>query len=294
MNSVPVIGRFAPSPTGDLHFGSLVSAVGSYLEAKCTGGSWLLRIEDIDPPREVTGSAGRIIDDLQKMGLNPDGPVLYQSSRIAAYQDAVVQLLENGLAYPCACSRKDLPESGRYAGTCRNGIPPGKTPRSIRFCVDEGVSAFNDCLQGNVSDSPAASVGDFIIKRADGLYAYQLAVVVDDHFQGVTQVVRGADLLDSTTRQISLQKALGYASPDYMHLPVVVSADGKKLSKRKLTDPVNQQKPATAVEHALRFLGQSPPAGLSLNDLWTWALEHWNSDLIPRVRLRSSNADLSV
>jgi len=294
MNPVPVVGRFAPSPTGDLHFGSLVSAVGSYLEAKSAGGLWLLRIEDIDPPREVSGSAGRIINDLHRLGLSPDGPVLYQSSRVAAYQDAIDKLLEKGLAYPCACSRKDLPESGRYAGTCRNGIPPGKVPRSIRFHVDAGVCTFNDRLQGVVSDSPAGSTGDFVIRRADGLFAYQLAVVVDDHFQGVTQVVRGADLLDSTTRQICLQKSLGYVTPGYMHLPIVISVDGKKLSKRALTDPVNRQEPATAVEHALQFLGQNPPSGLSLNDLWKWALENWNSDQVTCVRESLPNSDLSA
>ena len=270
-----------------------MSAVGSYLEAKSAGGSWLLRIEDIDPPREVPGSAGRIINDLHRLGLNPDGPVLYQSSRIVAYQDAVDNLLENGLAYPCACSRKDLPESGRYAGTCRNGIPPGKNPRSIRFYVDAGVCTFSDRLQGIVSDSPAGSTGDFVIRRADGLFAYQLAVVVDDHFQGVTQVVRGADLLDSTTRQICLQKALGYVTPEYMHLPIVISADGKKLSKRELSDSVTCREPVTAVQHALQFLGQNPPSGLSLNELWKWALEHWNSDQIPRVRVNLPKSDLS-
>lgn len=294
MNPVPKIGRFAPSPTGDLHFGSLVSAVGSYLEAKSASGLWLLRIEDIDPPREVAGSAGRIINDLHRLGLNPDGPVLFQSSRIAAYQYAVDKLLEKGLAYPCACSRKDLPESGIYAGTCRNGIPPGKSPRSIRFCVDSGICTFNDNIQGTVSDLPENSAGDFVIRRADGLFAYQLAVVVDDHFQGVTQVVRGADLLDSTTRQICLQKALGYETPDYMHLPVVISGDGKKLSKRLRTDPVIRQEPAAAVKQALQFLGQNPPAGLSLNDLWQWALENWNSHQVPRVRFGLPNEDLSA
>jgi len=284
MNPVPVVGRFAPSPTGDLHFGSLVSAVGSYLEARVPGGMWLLRIEDIDPPREVEGSAERIIDDLHRLGMNPDGPVLYQSSRLGAYQDAIDTLLEKGLAYACACSRKDLSETGKYAGTCRNGIPPGKTPRSIRFRVDAGDYTFYDKLQGAVSGSPAETVGDFIIRRADGLFAYQLAVVVDDQFQGVTQVVRGADLLDSTNRQICLQKAFGFVTPQYMHLPIVISADGKKLSKRVRTDPVNLKEPVLAVGQALQFLGQSPPRGLSLNDLWEWALAHWDSDQVPRVK----------
>lgn len=284
MNPVPVVGRFAPSPTGDLHFGSLVAAVGSYLEARSAGGSWLLRIEDIDPPREVAGSARRIIDDLGRLGLVPDGPVLFQSNRLEAYQGAVDQLLEKGLAYPCGCSRKDLSESGRYTGTCRNGIPGGRTPRAIRFRVEPGVCVFKDKLQGPVSDSPADISGDFIIRRADGLFAYQLAVVIDDEFQGVTQVVRGADLLDSTSRQICLQKALGFDPPDYMHLPLVISADGKKLSKRLRTDPVKTREPAIAVTQALRFLGQDPPVGLSLNDLWKWAIEHWNYELIPHTR----------
>ena len=287
-----MIGRFAPSPTGDLHFGSLVSAVGSFLEAKSVGGSWLLRIEDIDPPREVAGSAGRIIDDLCKLGLTPDGPVLYQNSRLSAYQEAVDHLLGKGLAYPCACSRKDLTASGKYAGTCRSGIPPGKTARSIRFRADAAISSFCDQLQGIVSDSPADKLGDFIIRRADGLFAYQLAVVVDDNFQGVTQVVRGADLLDSSCRQIALQEALGFTTPDYMHLPVAISADGKKLSKRSQTDPVKGKEPALAVRQALQFLGQSPPTDLSLKDLWEWSCENWNSALIPRVRTILTNSSL--
>ncbi len=281
MSPVSVIGRFAPSPSGDLHFGSLVSAVGSYLEARSAGGAWLLRVEDIDPPREVSGSARRIIDDLSRLGLEPDGPVLYQSSRLEAYQHAVNHLLEKGLAYPCTCSRKDIPASGIYQGTCRGGIAKGKKPRSIRFRVKNGKVQFTDKLQGQITDSPAGISGDFIIRRADGLFAYQLAVVVDDEFQAVTQVVRGADLLDSTTRQIRLQEALGFESPHYMHLPVALSADGKKLSKRLQADPVKHQDPAFAVAQALQFLGQEPPTGLSLDTLWKWALEHWSSDLIP-------------
>jgi len=284
MNSNQLIGRFAPSPTGDLHFGSLVSAVGSYLEAKTAGGIWLLRVEDIDPPREITGSASRIIQDLERLGLTPDGSVLYQSSRLDAYNDAINRLLDKGLAYRCACSRKDLPESGVYPGTCRNGVRDGKEARSVRFRVDGSICKFTDELQGQISEIPADISGDFIIRRADGLFAYQLAVVVDDDFQGVTQVVRGADLLDSTSRQICLQQALGLNSPDYMHLPVVVSTDGRKLSKQLQADPVKNQDPAYAVSQALSFLGQSPPANLSLKVLWDWAFEHWDSDLIPRSK----------
>ena len=284
MNAIPVIGRFAPSPTGDLHFGSLVSAVGSYLEAKSAGGNWLLRIEDIDPPREISGSATSIINDLHRLGLVQDGPVLYQSNRLDAYQHAINRLLEQGLAYPCACSRKDLPLSGIYPGTCRNGLAAGRQARSVRFRVDGESCEFVDKIQGRISDSPAGISGDFIIQRADGLVAYQLAVVVDDDFQAVNQVVRGADLLDSTSRQICLQKALGFESPDYMHLPVALSADGRKLGKRDRTDPVKHQDPTHAISQALHFLGQNPPQGLSLDNLWDWSLEHWNNKLIPRSK----------
>jgi len=283
MNPIPVIGRFAPSPTGDLHFGSLVCAVGSFLESKSAGGTWLLRIEDIDPPREIAGSALRIIRDLQRLGMEADGPVLYQSTRLEAYQHALDLLLEKGLAYPCACSRKDLPASGIYPGTCREGIAGNRTPRSIRFRANDRC-IFSDGIQGRVTDCPADLSGDFVIRRADGLFAYQLAVVVDDNFQGVTQVVRGADLLDSTSRQICLQKALGFETPQYLHLPVVLSADGKKLSKRLQADPVVHQDPVVSITQALKFLGQRPPRDCSLETLWQWALEHWNSRLVPRQR----------
>ncbi|NOR19487.1 MAG: tRNA glutamyl-Q(34) synthetase GluQRS [Xanthomonadales bacterium] len=280
----PVTGRFAPSPTGSLHFGSLVAAVGSYLEAKCTGGSWLLRIEDIDPPREVAGSSAKIIADLHRFGMYADEPALYQSDRILAYQKAVEDLVDAGRAYPCACSRKDLPASGIYPGTCRNGIPAEKTPRAIRFRLDDGGCEFTDGIQGRIHESPATSCGDFIIKRADGLFAYQLAVVVDDDFQGITQVVRGADLLDSTCRQIALQQALGFESPRYMHLPVALSGEGKKMSKRDQSDPVKHQDPAYAVFQALHFLGQKAPADSGLEALWAWALEHWDNSLIARQK----------
>lgn len=288
MSTAPVIGRFAPSPTGDLHFGSLVSAVGSFLKAKNAGGQWLLRVEDIDPPREIKGSAERIIADLNRLGMVPDGPVLYQSSRLDAYQHTINELLRAKLAYPCACSRKDLPAGGIYPGTCRNGIEDDKVARSVRFLIKNEDCTFDDKLQGHVSNSRCNSGGDFIIQRSDGLFAYQLAVVLDDAYQGVTQVVRGADLLDSTHWQIYLQKALGLVTPEYMHLPIVLSDDGKKLSKQLQADPVRHQEPCYAVEQAMHFLGQQPPAGLSLDSLWRWALEHWNSDLIPRQKAISS------
>lgn len=284
-------GRFAPSPTGDLHFGSLISAVGSFLEAKTAGGDWLLRIEDLDPPREVAGSASRIISDLQNLGMQPDGQILYQSSRFDAYQVHVNRLLEAGLAYPCACTRKDLPPSGIYPGTCRDGISGGKEPRAIRFLVTDKICEFIDKVQGRITESPARSIGDFIIHRADGLYAYQLAVVVDDDFQGITQVVRGADLLDSTCRQLCLQEALGLNPSEYMHLPLALSTDGRKLSKRVQADPVKHQDPAFAVAAALVFLGQKPPTDLVLGSLWDWALEHWNSKLVPRQKAIHTAAD---
>lgn len=294
MSRIPVIGRFAPSPTGDLHFGSLVAAIGSYLEAKSRGGAWLLRIEDIDPPREVAGSAERIIADLDRLGMKPDEPILYQSQRLDAFESALEQLLATGLAYPCACSRKDLPDSGIYPGTCRNGIAPGKAARSVRFNVGDQHRVFDDAVQGRIEEHPATNSGDFVIRRADGLCAYQLAVVVDDAFQGVTQVVRGADLLDSTGRQICLQEALGYPTPEYVHLPVAVTADYKKLGKRIDSDPVRHQDPAIAVAHALSFLGHEPPRAYTLQGLWDWALENWNRDLIPRCRTISMTGTASA
>lgn len=278
---VPVIGRFAPSPSGDLHFGSLVSAVGSYLEAKSVGGKWLLRIEDLDPPREVAGSATSIINDLHRLSLIPDEPVLFQSNRLDAYQQAVDRLLATKLAYHCGCTRKDLPASGIYPGTCREGIRAGKQARSIRFRLAAEHCEFFDKLRGRVVVEATEAGGDFIIRRADGLFAYQLAVVIDDAFQDVTQVVRGADLLDSTIRQTGLQNALGLATPEYLHLPVALSADGQKLSKRSFADPVTHHEANVAIERVLRFLGHNPPPALSLQALWDWALTHWDSKLIP-------------
>ena len=285
MEPVLVTGRFAPSPTGDLHFGSLVSAVGSYLEAKSNGGKWLIRIEDLDPPREVEGSAKRIIDDLKWLGLVSDEAILFQSARHNAYHAAVSKLLNDGLAFPCACSRKDIPASGVYPGTCRDGIKGEKAPRTVRLRAENIVTGFNDRLQGYV----AGTIGDFVIKRADGLFAYQLAVVVDDEHQGVTQVVRGADLLDSTVRQIALQKAIGYQTPEYMHLPVAISPGGKKLSKRYASDPIQNKNARHIVSQALQFLGHTPPGNLLLSELWEWAIDHWDAKQIPCKQTISIN-----
>ncbi|MGZ5473719.1 MAG: tRNA glutamyl-Q(34) synthetase GluQRS [Thermoanaerobaculia bacterium] len=233
-------GRFAPSPTGPLHLGSLVAAVGSWLFARVESGRWLVRIEDLDTPRVVPGSAEEILAALRRYALEWDGEVVWQSRRTALYERALHELRAKNLVYDCACSRADLQRAASapvgsepvYPGTCRNGIGPGKTPRAIRFRAPDEIIAFDDLLVGHQQENVAERTGDFVVRRADGLFAYQLAVVVDDAEQGVTQVVRGADLLASTPRQIALQRALGYPTPAHAHLPLVVNADGSKLGKR--------------------------------------------------------------
>ena len=233
-------GRFAPSPTGPLHLGSLVAALGSYLLAKRAGGRWLVRMEDLDTPRVVPGSAEEILAALRQYGLQWDGEVVWQSQRTMLYERALAALREKGLVYDCACSRAELRSAasaplGRepiYPGTCRNGIAPGRTARAVRFKAPDEVIAFDDLLRGRVEENVARETGDFVVRRADGLFAYQLAVVVDDEEQGVTQVVRGGDLLSSTARQIALQRALGLSTPEYAHLPVVLNDKGEKLGKR--------------------------------------------------------------
>jgi glutamyl-Q tRNA(Asp) synthetase len=287
------VGRFAPSPTGDLHFGSLLAAVASYLQAKSSGGVWLLRVDDIDPPREVPGSAARIISDLQRLGMRPDGAVLYQSQRTHAYETARDALLRRGMAFWCGCSRSDLTGTGAYPGTCRNGLPAGKTPRSVRLRVSGEPVCFRDEIQGPVQENLETTAGDFVIWRADGLPAYQLAAVVDDAFQAVSEVVRGADLLDSTARQIYLQACLGLPTPAYAHHPLAVGPDGQKLSKRFQSDPIAALPPAQALAAALDFLGQACPKGLELSALWDWAMEHWNLSRVPsglQSRLKMADA----
>ena len=242
----------------------------------------MIRVEDIDPPREVPGSASSILEDLQRFGMQPDQPVLYQSKRSDAYELAITDLLDQGQAYWCGCSRSELPASGIYAGTCSNGLPKGKSPRSVRLRVTDVAVSFTDLVQGQVEENLRKLVGDFVIKRADGLAAYQLAVVVDDAFQGVTEVVRGADLLGSTARQIHLQNCLGLATPVYAHHPVVIGSDGTKLSKRFGSDPVASSSPAQALEMAFRFLGQPCPEVLSDKELMAWALSNWRLSRIPQ------------
>lgn len=259
-------GRFAPSPTGPLHLGSLVAAVGSWLFARREGGRWLVRMEDLDTLRVVPGSADEILRALERYGLMWDGEVVYQSQRTSLYDDALATLRARDLVYDCACSRADLQRAasaplGRepvYPGTCRNGLPPGRAARAVRFRAPHGVIAFDDMILGNNEEDVFERTGDFVVRRADGLYAYQLAVVVDDASQGVTQVVRGADLLTSTARQIALQRALALPTPSYAHLPLVVNADGSKLGKRDGALPLpslDEDRVSETLAFALGFLG---------------------------------------
>jgi len=287
-------GRFAPSPTGPLHFGSLVAAVGSYLDARTQGGTWLVRMEDVDTPRNVAGSADAILSTLAAFGFEWDGPVLYQSSRLDAYAEALERLRCAGLAYGCACSRKEIADSATrpavdgglaYPGTCRTGLPAGRQARAWRLRVNDGEIAFDDRLQGRVAQRLESDVGDFVLHRADGLFAYQLAVTVDDDFQQISQVVRGADLLASTPRQIWLQGCLGFATPSYAHLPVAANAAGEKLSKQTLARALATDIAAAELVRALNFLGQVAPAKLAratVSDVWAWARENWSFEAIPR------------
>lgn len=286
-------GRFAPSPTGDLHFGSLVAAVGSFLQARARGADWLVRIEDIDPPREVPGAAERQLQTLTRFGLVPDGPVVRQSQRRPRHDAALAGLLRSGRAFPCGCSRRDLPAGGVYPGTCREGLAADREARSIRLRVEPGSVCFDDLVFGRQCQQPAEQSGDFVIRRADGLIAYQLAVVVDDAADGVTEVVRGSDLLASTGRQILLHRALNLPVPRYMHLPLVVDGNGRKLSKSQGDDPVSRLAPQQALTLALQTLGHFPPADCSdLDQLWSWAHGHWNPARIPRTAVVVQNGRL--
>lgn len=291
--SKPCRGRFAPSPTGPLHFGSLVTALGSCLDAKSGGGEWLLRIEDVDEPRCSPAAADDIRRTLERLGFGWDGEVVVQSRRKARYRELLADLQARRLAYACACTRRELADAGLaadgavlYPGTCRHGLPPGRTARAWRLAVGDAAVAFEDAVQGVIGQRLAEEVGDFVLLRADGYFAYQLAVVADDADQGVTHVVRGADLLDSTPRQLFLQSCLGFATPAYAHFPVAANAAGEKLSKQTRAAPVatDARGAAAALTAALRFLGQKPPDGATREELWTWALANWRLERVPRCR----------
>ena len=289
MTKTPYRGRFAPSPTGNPHLGTLIAAVASYLQARVNNGEWLLRIEDVDTTRRVAGADDAMLRTLDKFGFEWDAEVIWQSKRSLVYEQALEQLNAADLVFPCTCSRKLLAQtaveqSGIYPGTCRAQKLPFPHEHAIRVRVPDISVGFDDAIFGEYQQSLASECGDFVIKRRDGLFAYQLAVVVDDAEQGVTEIVRGADLLDSTPRQIFLQQCLDYAQPHYLHLPLVLDHEGRKLSKSEDAAELNPERPNKSIHAALRHLGQQPPAELaraSIVDIWQWALENWNISKIP-------------
>jgi len=291
---VSYIGRFAPSPTGPLHIGSLATAVASFLHARQASGSWLVRIEDIDPPRELPGAADEILRTLEAHDLHWDGRVLFQSTRREAYETACTRLLGTGLAFRCSCTRSALRADndgaiGPYPGTCRTKTHHEEAT-AIRVRVEPGVERFVDGVQGPIEAKLAATTGDYVIWRRDGLPAYHLAVVVDDAEQGVTTVLRGVDLLDSTGVHLHLQRALGLPTPTYFHVPVVVNADGQKLSKQTGAAPVDRRNPDRMAAEVLELLGATVPPelrGAPPRELWQWATAGWRiDDLSGRRELR--------
>lgn len=295
MKSPSYIGRFAPTPSGYLHFGSLVAALASYLDARSVGGQWLMRMEDLDPPREVAGAQRAILETLERYGFEWDGQLVTQSHRHDAYQEIINRWFSHGLAYACTCSRKQLePFQGVYPGTCRNA---GHSPdnAAIRIRVPELLYRFEDRVQGSFQQHLGREVGDFVIRRRDGFYAYQLAVVIDDALQGVTDIVRGADLLDSTPRQLYLQELLGLRQPRYLHVPLIIQPDGNKLGKSYRSPPLTPDQATPLLLRALRALGQQPGTELlhaSPRELLNWGIAHWEATQIPRT-LTLAEAQLS-
>jgi glutamyl-Q tRNA(Asp) synthetase len=296
-------GRYAPSPTGPLHFGSLVAALASYCDARAAGGDWLVRIEDVDVPRTRPGAEAAILTTLERYGFAWDGDVVRQSERGAFYADAIDRLRASAGVYDCACSRRELetavvgPGGERvYPGTCRDGIPANRrdrAQRAVRVRVDAARVEYRDWLQGAQAQDLGRDVGDFVVRRADGLYAYQLAVVVDDALQGVTHVVRGADLLASTPRQIFLARRLGYPPLSYLHVPIALNAAGEKLSKQTRAEPLPRD-PLPALLAAWNFLGQPLPEGdetpHSVPAFWSWALRRWTVARLPPTAMLAAPA----
>jgi len=302
-------GRFAPTPSGPLHFGSLVAALASHLDARAAGGQWLVRIEDLDTPRVQSGAAGDILRTLELYGLPWDGDVVHQSRRLPRYQDALERLRR--WTYGCACTRREIEDSAlppgaaaprdggerRYPGTCRTAPPGGRAARAVRVRVTAEGIGFEDAVQGPIEQNLDGEIGDFVVWRADGLFAYQLAVVVDDAEQGVTDVVRGADLLGSTPRQIHLQRLLGLATPRYRHVPVATTLEGDKLSKQTRARPVACEYPPQVLVKAMRFLGLQPPAGLAQENTETvvrWGIDQWPAARIPRLASRAVDDRLDL
>ncbi|MEI7993283.1 MAG: tRNA glutamyl-Q(34) synthetase GluQRS [Methylococcaceae bacterium] len=280
----PYIGRFAPSPTGPLHIGSLYTALASFLQARSQQGLWLLRIDDLDTPRNIKGSGDSILKTLETFGLHWDGRVAYQSQTLDVYHEILDKLANDKLIYPCTCSRKTL--TSVYSGICRNKQTLPDSPHSLRIKTDNRFIAFNDKLQGLMSQNLADN-GDFILKRKDQIIAYQFAVVIDDDRQHINHVVRGYDLLDSTPRQIYLQQLLGLVTPDYMHVPVIIDEQGYKLSKQTLATAVDIKKPHTVIFELLNLLKQNPPGELQfapLTELLSWSIENWNPNLLKNCR----------
>jgi len=283
------IGRFAPSPTGPLHFGSLVTAVASYLDAKAADGKWLVRMEDLDPPREMSGAADSILKTLEIYHLFWDGDVWFQSKRHDAYKDAIDRLLKQGQAFFCTCSRKNILKelNGIYPGTCRKQLSSPPKPSAIRLKTQDITTGFLDGIQGEFRQNLNRDIGDFIIKRKDNLYAYHLAAVVDDHAQGITHIIRGLDLLDSTPRHLYLQQCLAFTHPHYYHLPLITNNKGQKLSKQSFAPPIPSNAPSFYLWHALQALGQHPPAELldtPPTDILLWGKTHWKQNNIPHVK----------
>lgn len=287
MSESHYIGRFAPSPSGELHFGSLIAALGSYLQARARQGKWLVRIEDIDPPREVPGAAEKILRQLEHYGLHWDDDVLWQSQRHDAYRERLAWLYEQGLSYYCTCTRARIQSvGGVYDGHCRM-LNNGPENAAVRIRQRSPVTHFTDLLSGEISANKRLACEDFIIHRRDGLFAYNLAVVVDDHFQGVTEIVRGADLVEPTVRQISLYHQLGWTAPEYIHLPLAVNERGVKLSKQNHAPALPDGDPRPVLIDALRFLNQNVTnewQDLRIDELLDLAVAHWTLEAVPKIQ----------
>lgn len=286
------VGRFAPSPTGQLHFGSLVTAVGSYLDARNHGGRWLVRVDDLDQARNVAGAADAILETLEQFGFEWDGEASRQSVRLPRYAETLDRLRTMGAVFACSCSRRELADAALardgarlYPGTCRDGPIQLRPDYAWRIRIS-GAIDFADLIQGPQHEDLELEVGDFVVRRADGQFAYQLAVVVDDHDAGVTHVVRGADLLHSTGRQMYLQRLLGLPTPVYAHLPVVVNQAGEKLSKQTHAPAIDPTRPSLALYDALHFLGQRPPTEMAeapVKSIWQWAIANWTLKRVPHA-----------